>query len=372
MLPIFNDQALSHVKTAFRRTTVDLSKLLLAALLLEGMLQVIAPEYKNNVFDREFTGGRPIAMSSAGNRGPLLPIQKPPGEVRILGMGDSTTFGTGIGAEDTWPAQLATVFQKNGAKATYINSAIEGSTVKEINYVYRNQWSAYKPDVVVLAVDNNMVSMTWFRREDKGAPKNPYLEPAPQSKLENLKTGLKQVTRVLASPSWLRINSQKCLYLLGLSNNNIKPEVPLGATVASGWKQANVPPDLPERVWKQFEEDLSVLRDSVAADGRSLVVLYLPARFMAFDGFSDNEQRVPKNRLTIDAGKRLGEISQSLGVRYLDGTEPVRRGRSQIAEKEGRSAPMYIKFDSVHLDKDGNQAVAEGLFELVSKSEKAR
>ncbi|MEG4802870.1 hypothetical protein QUB63_12425 [Microcoleus sp. ARI1-B5] len=372
MLPIFNDRALSHLKTGFRRTTVDLSKLLLAALLLEGILQVIAPEYTNNIFDRDFTGGRPIAVSSAGNRGPLLPIQKPPGELRILGMGDSTTFGTGIAAEDTWPAQLATVFQKNGAKATYINSAIEGSTLKEINYVYRNQWSAYKPDVVVLGVDNNMVSMTWFRRDDKGAPKNPYLEPAPQSKLEDLKNGYKKITRVLASPSWLRINSQKGLYLLGLSHHNMKPEIPLGATLALGWKQADVPPDLADRAWKQFEADLSVLRDSIAADGRSLVVVYLPARFMAFDGFSDNEQRVPKNRLTIDAGKRLGEISQSLGVPYLDATEPVRRGRAQIAQKEGRSAPMYIKFDSVHLDKDGNKALAEDLFGLLSKSEKAR
>jgi lysophospholipase L1-like esterase len=130
-----------------------------------------------------------------------------------------------------------------------------------------------------------------------------------------------------------------------------------------------VPPDLAERAWKQFEADLKVLRDSVAADGRSLAVVYLPARFIAFNGFSDNEQQVPKNRLTIDAGKRLGEISQSLGLPYLDSTEGVRRGRSQIAEEEGRFAPMYIKFDTVHLDRDGHKAVAEDLFGLLRKPE---
>jgi hypothetical protein len=52
--------------------------------------------------------------------------------------------------------------------------------------------------------------------------------------------------------------------------------------LAFGWQQADVPADLGERAWKQFETDLSVFRDSVAADGRSLAVVYLPNRFMVF------------------------------------------------------------------------------------------
>jgi lysophospholipase L1-like esterase len=368
MSQIFNDKAIANLKTTVRYIAVDLSKVLLAFVLLEALLQVTAREYTNNVFDQEFTAGHPIAVSSPGNRGPAVPIKKAPGELRILGMGDSTTFGTGIAAEDTWPAQLATVFQKNGAKATYINSALEGYSLKEINTVYRNLWSQYEPDLVVLAVDNNLVSMTWFRRDNKSVIANPYLQPIPKSKL----AGLKKQLKIFATPYWLKDNFQKCLYFLGLANHNLKPDVPLGATLALGWQQADVPPDLAERAWKQFEIDLSVLRDSVAADGRSLAVVYLPTRFMAFDGFSDNEQQVPRQRLTIDAGKRLGEISKSLGLPYVDSTEGVRRGRSQIAQKEGRFAPMYLKFDTVHLDKDGHKAVAEDLFGLLGKSNQPR
>ena len=367
MSQIFNDKALANLKTTVRYIGVDLSKILLAVVLLEALLQVIAPEYTNNVFDREFTGGHPIAVSSPGNRGPVIPIKKAPGELRILALGDSTTFGTGIAAEHTWPAQLATVFQKNGTKATYINGALEGYSLKEINSVYRNLWSQYQPDLVVLAVDNNLISMTWFRRDDKSATGNPYVEKIAKSKLADVKDQFK----ILATPSWLKINSQKALYFLGLANNNLKPDVPLGATLALGWQQADLPPDVAERAWKQFESDLSVLRDSVAADGHSLAVVYLPARFMAFDGFSDNEQQVPRQRLTMDAGKRLGEISKSLSLPYVDATEGVRRGRSQIAQKEGRFAPMYIKFDTVHLDKDGHKAVAEDLFGLLGKSKQA-
>jgi lysophospholipase L1-like esterase len=368
MSQIFNDKAIANLKTTVRYIAVDLSKILLAVVLLEGLLQVTAREYTNNVWDREFTAGHPIAVSSPGNRGPLVPIKKAPGELRILGMGDSTTFGTGIAAEDTWPAQLATVFQKNGAKATYINGGHEGYTLKDINTVYRNLWSQYQPDLVVLAVDNDMVSMTWMRRDDKSVIANPYLQPISKSKL----AGLKNQFKILATPSWLKINAQKCLYFLGLANNNLKPDVPIGAALAFGWQQADFPPDVAERAWKQFETYLSVLRDSVAADGRSLAVVYVPNRFRAFDGFFDNEHQVPRQRLTIDPGKRLGEISKSLGLPYVDSTQGVRRGRSQIAQKEGRFAPMYIKFDMTHLDKDGNKAVAEDLFGLLGKSNQPR
>lgn len=364
MSQIFDEKAIVNLKSTVRYLAVDLSKVLLAVVLLEALLQFIAPEYANNNFDREFTGGHPIAVSSPGNRGPVVPIKKAPGELRILGMGDSTTFGTGIAAEQTWPAQLASIFQKNGTKATYINSALEGYSLKEINSVYRNLWSQYKSDLVVLAVDNNLISMTWFRRNDKSVIVNPYLEAVPKSKLAEIKNQFK----ILATPSWLKINSQKCLYLLGLANNNLKPEAPLGTTLALGWQQADLPPDVAESAWKEFERDLKVLRDSVAADGRSLIVVYLSPRFIAFDGFSDNEQQVPRQRLTMDAGKRLGEISKSLGLSYVDSTEGVRRWRSQIAQKESRFAAMYIKFDPVHLDKDGHKAVAEELFKVVEKT----
>ena len=265
-------------------------------------------------------------------------------------------------------AQLATIFQKNGAKATYINGGLEGYTLKDINTVYRNLWSQYQPDLVVLAVDNDMVSMTWIRRDDKLLIVNPYVQPIAKSKLAGLQNQLK----IFATPSWLNINSKKCLYFLGLANNNLKPDVPLGAALAFGWQQADFPNDLAERAWKQFETYLSVVRDSVAADGRSLAVVYVPNRFMAFDGFSDNEHQVPRQRLTIDASKRLGEITKSLGLPYVDSTQGVRRGRSQIAQKEGRFAPMYIKFDMTHLDKDGNKAVAEELFGLLGKSNQPR
>ncbi len=368
MSQIFNDKALANLKTTVRYIAVDLSKVLLAIVLLEALLQVIAPEYTNNIWDREFTGGHPVAVSSPGNRGPMVPIKKAPGELRILAMGDSTTFGTGIAAEDTWPAQLATIFQKNGAKATYINGGHEGYTLKDINTVYRNLWSQYQPDLVVLAVDNDLVSMTWIRRDDKSVTANPYLQPIAKSKLADLKNQLK----IFATPSWLNINAQKCLYFLGLANNNLKADAPLGAALAFGWQQADLPPDLADRAWKQFESYLSVLRDSVAADGRSLAVVYVPNRFMAFDGFSDNERQVPRGRLTIDAGKRLGQISKSLGLPYVDSTEGVRRGRSQIAQQESRFAAMYIKFDNTHLDKDGNKAVAEDLFGLLGKSNQPR
>ena len=112
MSQIFNDKAIANLKTTVRYIAVDLSKVLLAVVLLEALLQVTAREYTNNIFDREFTAGHPIAVSSLGNRGPMVPIKKAPGELRILGMGDSTTFGTGIAAEDTLRSSASNYFSE--------------------------------------------------------------------------------------------------------------------------------------------------------------------------------------------------------------------------------------------------------------------
>jgi hypothetical protein len=45
-------------------------------------------------------------MNSLGMRDAEFPRRKPPGVVRILCMGDSTTFGMSERLEDSWPKAL--------------------------------------------------------------------------------------------------------------------------------------------------------------------------------------------------------------------------------------------------------------------------
>ena len=55
---------------------------------------------------RAWRSGVEIRTNALGLRGPGVAHPKPPGTVRILCVGDSYTFGTGVHEEDTLPAQL--------------------------------------------------------------------------------------------------------------------------------------------------------------------------------------------------------------------------------------------------------------------------
>ena len=50
-------------------------------------------------------------VSKQGFRGATVAIPKPPGIYRIIALGGSTTFGTGLTTEETWPYQLQRLLQ---------------------------------------------------------------------------------------------------------------------------------------------------------------------------------------------------------------------------------------------------------------------
>ena len=58
---------------------------------------------------------RPIRINRYGQRGKDYPLEKEPGEFRIIGLGDSLTFGPGVRDEDTYLAQLEAMLRKNPA-----------------------------------------------------------------------------------------------------------------------------------------------------------------------------------------------------------------------------------------------------------------
>lgn len=367
-MKIFDDKALLRLRAVCGGVATESIKLLLLAGLCEGALRLAASDYAHNLYDQEFTGGYPIQMQAPGYRGNPVPLAKAPGEYRILALGDSTTFGTGVAAEATWPAQLAALSQPSQRSMTYINAGVPAADIDQIRQAYEQTWSAYSPDEVVLAISSNMVSWAWIRREQVPAPPdNPYLDASQLS----WQTQVKRAYSQFALPAWLSVNSQRSLYWLGLATHDVDPQAPYGPMLALGWKQANLPPDLVEAAWREFEADLKALQAAVAADGRRLTVVYVPPRFMVSESWLDNEKRVPKQNITIDPGDRLQQICQGLGLSYLDATPALIAARHERRQTQDHGDPMYVRFDYTHLDAAGHQAVAKALWtaEEIAKSQ---
>lgn len=90
---------------------------------------------------RERNGDERVARANVnrhGARGPALELEKPPGTFRIVALGDSFTFGTGVEDGSTWPAALQRFLDRRPelASCEVWNYGVEGyDTTREIRWL---------------------------------------------------------------------------------------------------------------------------------------------------------------------------------------------------------------------------------------------
>jgi lysophospholipase L1-like esterase len=107
-----------------------------------------------------------------GLRGPHPAISRPPDEFRVLCLGDSVTFGLGVGDDETWPANLERFLAGSprfaGRTVNVLNGGVPGwSSVQGMRLLDRVSW--YRPDVIVFWFGMNDVAHAWGRPDaEKG------------------------------------------------------------------------------------------------------------------------------------------------------------------------------------------------------------
>jgi lysophospholipase L1-like esterase len=110
------------------------------------------------------TGGRiPVRINSAGFRGAEFEPQKPPGMVRILTLGASSTFGYYDADDETYPFYLEELLNQRCAGARrfeVINFGIPHATSKSILALFLAEGVPLDPDVVTFYEGRND-SVAW-------------------------------------------------------------------------------------------------------------------------------------------------------------------------------------------------------------------
>jgi lysophospholipase L1-like esterase len=352
-----------------RKLGRDLLIIVVILAAVEIVLRFVGPEYERNLYDHDYTGSQLVDLNAEGYRGPAVPLAKQPGEFRLVCLGDSTTFGTGVGSGDTWPAQLGDLLrQKTSRPVSTMNVAFEGASLRTLDLAYRNQWAAYKPDVVALLVSGNMISLSWMQRNSQAEQPRYGRSQLHETRVEHFETELNRAFHKLRLPAFLSLNTQRGLYWLGVLNHNISPQTPTGAMLAHGWREGGLDPAEAQEAWKVFARDLTLFHDDVAAHGAVLVVEYVPTRFDLSDSAFDNEKNVPRDRLTISPDRRFADLCSRLGIPLANGLEAIRQHRAEIEATTGHRASMYIAFDYAHLDHDGHFAVARAMADYLGKS----
>ncbi|MCC6175067.1 MAG: hypothetical protein IT305_07170 [Chloroflexi bacterium] len=95
-----------------------------------------------------------IEINSKGLRGPEIDYPKPPGEYRILVVGDSFTFGEQVNQDETFTSLLESRLNAQESGQTYrvLNAGSNGwATANELIYLAK-EGVRFQPDVVIVAL----------------------------------------------------------------------------------------------------------------------------------------------------------------------------------------------------------------------------
>ena len=83
------------------------------------------------------------------------PYLKRPGELRVLVLGDSHTFGYEVNQQETYAAVAEKLLREKGFDATVINAGISGTGTAEQLVFLEQEGLRYDPDVVVMGFFSN-------------------------------------------------------------------------------------------------------------------------------------------------------------------------------------------------------------------------
>ena len=103
------------------------------------------PNYRANTF------GHPMSINSRGLRDREYPYEKPSNTKRILVLGDSFTWGYGVGDQDIFTEDLERRLAEADGDWEVINAGVSGWGTDQEYLFLKTEGLKYSPDIVILA-----------------------------------------------------------------------------------------------------------------------------------------------------------------------------------------------------------------------------
>jgi len=132
--------------------------------LLRQFLPAVPDSFQNNpVWD--------ISLNSQGFRDTEFSAAKRPSAFRIICLGDSWTFGTNVGQEETYPQQLQKLLKQEFPEADFevLNLGVLGYTSYQGLELIKHHIMNLAPDLLVIGYAMNDASIAGYRDKDLAA-----------------------------------------------------------------------------------------------------------------------------------------------------------------------------------------------------------
>jgi len=223
--------------------------------------------------------------------------------IRILALGDSTTFGLGVEDRETWPAVLRERLSATGMDVEVVNAGVPGYTAFQGQRFMQERGFALQPDLVILTFGFNDAD-SWGSRSDS------------------------ETARGLELRRWERPLRHSRFY------GGIRALLHRRTDVDEGKSPAS-----PRLTPREFYLEMQDLAGDIRAHGSEVVFVIWPYRNQIL--FRTTE-RVKYQKITHILGK-------TEGVAVVDLVQPFIRA----------DAPLFV--DHVHANAAGCRVVAEAL-----------
>lgn len=293
--------------------------------------------------------GVPVAVNRLGLRDREIAVPKPEGTVRILGVGDSVTFGYGVRLEETFLKVLEDRLNAKAGAVRYevVNAGVEECGFDGYYHILRARAPTLEPDLVLVGIVLNDIQ----RYGD--------LERPPRLAGATLEPGVaRQLHGALLRRSQLYLaavhGARSLLYRLHVLDVSDLYGSPLRAVQPAGQPLA--------RAW---ESSLDVLERLVAlarAQGVPIVLAVFPVEVQLDAAAIERYRRdfgvtVPAQALDGEPQRRLRAFGAAHGVPVIDLLPALRAaGGDDLYLRKGP-----VRFDPVHLSPRGHQIVAEAI-----------
>jgi lysophospholipase L1-like esterase len=242
----------------------------------------------------EFT--QSIQHNRAGYRDCEHTIGKADGTLRILGVGDSFTYGAGVDFPDTYLALLErklNASKVSGMRVEIIKAGIGGFAPHAERLLVEHEGMAYQPDLILVGFNETDIVETHIGIEETRLYSG-FLKNA-------------QAKRFGYTRTWLILHSHLARLVHGrLSNGSVR----------KGEMDLDDNPAHLDAAWDAIGRELSKINQLAASEGAKMAVCYIPLSLTGFEFSRDQLTRLCKHHgiPVIDASPYLVEASQEGAV----------------------------------------------------------
>ena len=283
-------------------------------------------------------------------------LEPAPGVCRIVALGDSFTFGTGVEDDQTFPALLEARLnaRREGPRVEVLNAGVHGCGTGNQALWFDRGLKQFRPDILVLTIYANdlvdEIQGARFVLDERGSAIP--LSDAQLEALDKESATIQQLVTMLPGYDYLCAHS----HLLALART-VATLTLLGRReegIRALWDEHGVADVIELQV-----AETRWLAERAAECGADFVAVYVPEQ--EFFTAGPQAERVVLARRHVE---RLAEVSAAAKFPFLDLSGPIG------VHRETHGSPYFER--DIHFRVEGNELIAEEIAKLLETNERLK